>query len=155
MKHYNLYTDFDTLPIFNYFKLLQTNDLRYLIICESLPEIHKTDWIEKVYNKLMDNNLDNNKKQFDFVVSLQKSQYNLFESFNKWFSNKENKQLEQKLHNTLIRHIDFLDSNYKNFEIAGKVYSTLKEFYNKLRSEISYNELTENCIFIFNYLIQC
>lgn len=152
-QQFELFEDFDTLPIYNYSKLLSTNDLRYLIDCKNLPKIENTDWIKEHYNKLIESNLNDNKKQFEFNIKLQKKYFSLIETYRNWFDNKNDSNLEQKIHNKLIDYIDFMDLNLCNFNINGTIYETLKSFYHVYKSGIDYTEFLENCLFVFNYQI--
>jgi hypothetical protein len=116
-----------------------------------LPKVKNTEKLQSIYKKLNNNNLDTNKEQFEHVIEMQKLYYNLIESFGKWQEDRNNKSFEQKIHANLIKYIDFFDYHYKNFEIAGSLYYKLKDFYKEIKAKFSYTDLTENCIFIFNY----
>lgn len=146
----HIFRDLYSLPIKNYHFLINTKNLAWLTN-KPHARIRNIERLRKIYDSLIEKNLNEDKNQFDFAVNQQKKYYDIVLAYFKFFDNKEDKNLEQKVLNALQRYINFMDSTFTRYQIAGKEYESLKDFYAEVLKTIDYSVFLENLIYIFNY----
>ena len=133
------YKSLETIPVFNYWKLQKTNDLRYLIAnvdINSLPEKYDKDELNNAYYEF---NLNINNVNFE----LQKA---YFKVLSLMYDYQSEKTTRQKVDDSFNVYCKILDKYFKNYEYDNEIFDTAIEFRNYLLKTVA---ITDNELYFY------
>lgn len=127
---------FDTIPVFNYYKIQKTNDLRYLIAnvdVNDLPELNEKQTAE-LNKAFYEFNLNIDNVNFE----LQKAYFRVLTALSYY---QEEKTTRQKVDDLFNVYCKILDKYFKNYEYDNQIFETALELRNHLLSSIEVDEI--------------
>lgn len=146
MEQLKIYKSLDKLPIYNYFKISETGDLKYLYITENYEEIEINDlnelqitW-ENIFSQHKKINLDLQNKYFDCFSNLFEYLYDL-----------ENKSLLQKCHNSFNKYLKQIDLEYSNLIYDNKTFINSNQLYQYVKNNLTDEDFLIKRLEIFDY----
>ena len=134
----------ETIPLYNYYKLTEKNDFRYLIVnvdVNCLPVSVKENELKLAF-------LHFNTSHTEVDLSIQVAFFNALNSYYN-FINLSGTQ--QKAHDAFLKYCRVLDRTFKSYKYDNKVFDKAHELRNYLYSKFDFNKAFENCYEILDY----
>jgi len=140
MKFYNSILN---LPIYNFWKISETQDLRYLILnvnCFDLPEIKPDKTFIDAYNEII-------KQLPSFNFEIQKAFYNLIISGIQCLDKPSDKN-KQKCNDMFFKYIKILEKYYDVFIFGDAEFTKILPYYEVYKSKFQLTNNDDYLIFI-------
>lgn len=142
MNKYQYYKSIETLPIFNYYKLVIESDLRYLIKnidFSELPNDVDINELKKIF--------------YEFNLSVKDADLSLsglyLECLKAYIIYLRDKSKVQKTHDTFAKYLKYLSSQNKSFTYKNEIYDDVFKLYDIIKNEFSYNEMIYERLQVF------
>jgi hypothetical protein len=143
LKQYDLHRTIETIPIYQYYKLFDTGDLRYLIVTDNIHQLPKEadkNELEKALKELI--------STIKFIDgTIQQKQIKLLKSYLNW---KGDKSKADKYNRLFDSYLHYLKDSYVNFELKGEKIDLLN-YFKELKKDELYLDKRIFDIMILNY----
>ncbi|MBD3198019.1 MAG: hypothetical protein GF317_23415 [Candidatus Lokiarchaeota archaeon] len=127
-----IYNHIENCPVWNFWKVYDTGDLRYLIKKKQigiLPEIYNKRKLQKAFFQILDSN-----SYQDF--SILKLYYKCLHSYYQYSIDTKNSKKEMSYNLAFLKYIREYDKYYKEYTFQGENYQTLLAFYKFLHESL-------------------
>jgi hypothetical protein len=140
--NYTIYNHIENCPVWNFWKVYDSGDLRYLIDTNKLPKYYNKKRLQKSFEQLLDSNTYS-----DFAIL--KDYFNCQKALYLYLLDPSDKNLND-YNKEFFRYIREYDKYYKAYEINGNKYNRLLDLYKELHKEVEPFELVRIRMKIFN-----
>lgn len=141
-----IYKSLDFLPIYNYYKISETGDLRYLYELEDytcFEGLEVTSELKDIWNKIFSEHKNIN-------LTLQYRYYECLETYFDYLFDKDNLQLQQKCNECFTKYLKQLDYEYKTITIEDIVFAPPSSYY-EIFKKSNYDNFYLDRIETFDY----